>query len=246
MTAPITTVPTPSPAAAAGRNGKSSADSSFTFDDLVSIVNPLQHIPIVSTLYRNITGDTIKPLERIMGDTLYGGMLGFASGVADVIFEDVTGKDIGATALAFLEGEDGSENVATADRSSATQAADASQAAAAADASASTNTSLVANGPPRALIPQAQAAATAAAIAPVAMASTAPTTAGNPSAADQPAANGPPRSLQPQQDSQSRSAELALLGALNAQGIDADLSQRALAAYQKSLTTSPIGSTAIH
>ena len=56
----------------------------FSFHDLVSIVNPLQHIPIVATLYRAMTGDTIKPLERVAGDSLYGGLWGFVSSVANV------------------------------------------------------------------------------------------------------------------------------------------------------------------
>src|SRR5215470_6180450 len=29
----------------------------FGFGDLVDIVNPLQHIPVVATIYRNMTGD---------------------------------------------------------------------------------------------------------------------------------------------------------------------------------------------
>ena len=34
----------------------------FTFLDMLDIINPLQHIPVVSTLYRAITGDTIEPI----------------------------------------------------------------------------------------------------------------------------------------------------------------------------------------
>ena len=78
----------------------------FSFRDLVSIVNPLQHFPIVSTLYRKFTGDTIKPLERLAGDTLYGGWIGFVSSAANLVFEKVTGRDVGDTVLAFLGGED--------------------------------------------------------------------------------------------------------------------------------------------
>ena len=81
-------------------------DGDFSFHDLISIVNPLQHIPIVSTLYRAVTGDSIKPLERIAGDTLYGGAWGFVSSVANLAFKDLTGKDFGETALALVEGDD--------------------------------------------------------------------------------------------------------------------------------------------
>src|ERR1700733_11293990 len=84
---------------------KHAADDDFTFDDLVSIVNPLQHIPVVSTVYRSLTGDTIKPFERILGDTLYGGLWGCVSAVANVIYQDVTGKDFGQTVLDFAKSE---------------------------------------------------------------------------------------------------------------------------------------------
>lgn len=79
-------------------------DSGFSFHDILNIVNPLQHIPIVSTLYRAITGDTIKPFDKIAGDTLYGGVIGFVSSMADTVFQAVTGKDFGDTVLAFFTG----------------------------------------------------------------------------------------------------------------------------------------------
>jgi hypothetical protein len=100
-------------------------DWDFSFHDLVSIVNPLQHIPVVSTLYRKLTGDTIKPLERIAGDTLYGGWMGLVSSVANLVFEKETGKDFGDTVLAFLQGDSVSNPAATpaptADKAAATQ-----------------------------------------------------------------------------------------------------------------------------
>jgi hypothetical protein len=86
---------------------------SFNFHDLVSVVNPLQHLPIVSLIYRAATGDTIKPLERIAGDTLYGGLWGLVSSVANVAFQEITGKDFGDTAIALLEGNDGAQDVAS-------------------------------------------------------------------------------------------------------------------------------------
>ncbi|HEV2563131.1 MAG TPA: hypothetical protein VGT78_13415 [Rhizomicrobium sp.] len=96
----------PAVAPAATDNTASSSDSGFSFDDLIDIVNPLQHIPIVSTLYRHITGDTIKPLEKIAGDTLYGGLTGLGSSVADFAFQKITGKNLGDTVLAFVLGDD--------------------------------------------------------------------------------------------------------------------------------------------
>lgn len=252
MTASIATISASSPAAPASAAGKSSAGESFTFDDLVSIVNPLQHIPIVSTIYRAVTGDTIKPLERIIGDTLYGGIPGFASGVANVVFEDVTGKDVGATALAMLEGDDDTRNVASSD-TPAPDASSSTQSAMAASPLPAITTALVANGPPRPLMPQAaqtspvEDVVATSATKTVSVASAAPASGVTNVPSDQPIANGPPRSLQPQQVSDAADpAALALLGAMNAQGIDADLSQRAFAAYQRSLSTMPVDSLTIH
>ncbi len=83
-----------------------SGDLDFSFDDLVDIVNPLQHLPIVGTLYRAITHDTIKTPEKIAGDTLYGGLWGFVSSVADTAFQALTGKNFGDTVLALFTGGD--------------------------------------------------------------------------------------------------------------------------------------------
>ncbi|HEY4944186.1 MAG TPA: hypothetical protein VII56_22350 [Rhizomicrobium sp.] len=89
--------PAPVPPAA------STDESGFSFGDLLDIVNPLQHIPVVSTLYRAITGDTIKTFPKIAGDLLFGGVEGFASSVADTVFTQITGKSVGDTVLAFAE-----------------------------------------------------------------------------------------------------------------------------------------------
>src|ERR1700749_822231 len=79
-------------------------DSGFSFHDLLDIVNPLQHIPVVSTLYRHLTGDTPKAFPKIAGDLLYGGVEGFVGSLADTVFEKVTGKSFGDTVLAKVEG----------------------------------------------------------------------------------------------------------------------------------------------
>lgn len=51
-------------------------DDGLTFADVIDIVNPLQHIPVISTFYRKLTGDTIDPAMRIAGGALFGGPLG--------------------------------------------------------------------------------------------------------------------------------------------------------------------------
>jgi hypothetical protein len=71
------------------------------FDDLLDIVNPLQHLPVVGTLYRAITDDKIGTVAKVAGDALYGGLWGAVGALADTAFEAVTGKDFGATMLAL-------------------------------------------------------------------------------------------------------------------------------------------------
>lgn len=72
------------------------------FHHLLDVINPLQHLPLVGTLYRAITGDHLGPVEKVMGDTLYGGLWGAVSSVADVAFEGLTGKSVEDTVLGWF------------------------------------------------------------------------------------------------------------------------------------------------
>ena len=81
-------------------------EDGFTISDLVDLVNPLQHIPVVSTIYRALTGDDIAPAARILGGSVLGGPLGFAASVVNVAIEDATDRDIGGHVWAWLNGED--------------------------------------------------------------------------------------------------------------------------------------------
>jgi hypothetical protein len=76
--------------------------SGLSFGDLLDVINPLQHIPIISTIYRRITGDTMSPAAEIAGGALYGGIVGTVASVADVLFTQETGKDFGETVFAWL------------------------------------------------------------------------------------------------------------------------------------------------
>lgn len=70
-------------------------DDGFSFSDVLDVVNPLQHIPFVSTFYREATGDTLAAAPRVMGSTLFFGPIGLAGALANVFVEESTGKDIG-------------------------------------------------------------------------------------------------------------------------------------------------------
>ncbi|MEO1250451.1 MAG: hypothetical protein AAFW76_11535 [Pseudomonadota bacterium] len=75
------------------------------FADFLDIINPLQHIPIVSTIYRSITGDQINPGSRLIGSTLLGGPVGFAVASANVASQMATGRDVGEGLIAQLTGQ---------------------------------------------------------------------------------------------------------------------------------------------
>ena len=74
----------------------------FTFFDFLDIINPLQHIPIISTIYRSITGDQIDPGSRIAGASLFGGPLGGAVASMDVAIKHKTGLDIVEHSVTFF------------------------------------------------------------------------------------------------------------------------------------------------
>jgi hypothetical protein len=80
-------------------------DGESFFHHILDVVNPLQHLPVVGTIYRAITGEHIGPIEKIAGDGLYGGVWGAATSAADVAFEAVTGKSVEDTVLAWLKGD---------------------------------------------------------------------------------------------------------------------------------------------
>jgi hypothetical protein len=118
------------------------------------------------------------------------------SSVANVAYQEITGKDFGDTALAFLEGK--SDTSSTSSSTAPTALASNGVSAKASSLSAHANVqSLVAYGPPRAL----QASMTIA---------------------------------QPPDDTSDQS----LMSAISENGFDSALSQRALAAYNKSLAAS--------
>jgi hypothetical protein len=75
-------------------------------DTLIDIVNPLQHLPIVATLYRSLTGDEISGPARLVGGALFGGPLGAVSAAVNLAVKDATGGDIGDHMLALVTGEE--------------------------------------------------------------------------------------------------------------------------------------------
>ncbi len=80
-------------------------EDGFGFFDLLDIVNPLQHIPLVSVAYRAITGDEIKSMPRILGGAVFGGPAGAAMGIVNAVIEEETGEDIIGAATSLVRGD---------------------------------------------------------------------------------------------------------------------------------------------
>lgn len=79
-------------------------DLSLDFGDLLDAVNPLQHLPGVSQVYRHATGDEIGLPARLAGGFLFGGPIGLLGSAAMAAFEGVTGDDPLGHLVALAEG----------------------------------------------------------------------------------------------------------------------------------------------
>lgn len=78
----------------------------FTFGDLIDIINPLQHIPVVNTVYRALTGDQISTGAKLAGGVLLGGGLGLVASAVEVVHKGATGKTMTESVVAALAGSD--------------------------------------------------------------------------------------------------------------------------------------------
>lgn len=59
-----------------------------TFDEAVRALNPLHHIPLVGTIYRAVTGETIQPAFRVLGGFATGGPLGAITAAISALIEE--------------------------------------------------------------------------------------------------------------------------------------------------------------
>ncbi len=84
---------------------KAKESENVGFADIVDMVNPLQHIPLVNIAYQKITGDEIKPISQIIGGGVFGGALGAGGALVNVAIKAETGKNIGEHAIAMVDTE---------------------------------------------------------------------------------------------------------------------------------------------
>lgn len=89
----------------------------LSFADVLDIVNPLQHVPVIGHLYRNVTGDSIDPGSRLLGGTLFFGPLGTVGAGVNVLVQHETGKDLGGHVAAMFADDDAPVEVAAGDAS---------------------------------------------------------------------------------------------------------------------------------
>ncbi len=85
--------------------GKTDPAASFSFRDVLDVINPLHHIPIIGGIYRAVTGDEIKAPARILGGGIFGGIIGAVVGIINTVLSEVTGKDAGEHMMAAFNND---------------------------------------------------------------------------------------------------------------------------------------------
>lgn len=92
-----TAKPADSGAPAAAASSPDSTDDGFGFLDVLSMLNPLQYLPVVGSFYRALTGDTIPEAVRDIGSlaisAVTGGPIGVAVSAAVTALEKLVGVD---------------------------------------------------------------------------------------------------------------------------------------------------------
>jgi hypothetical protein len=68
---------------------------SLSFGELLDVVNPLHHLPVVGDVYRGITNDKISAVARVTGGAIYGGAIGGAVSIVNAAVEEHTGQLLG-------------------------------------------------------------------------------------------------------------------------------------------------------
>ena len=124
--------------------GSGTAERELTFDQFLDAINPLHHIPVVGTLYRQLTGDTIDSSASMVGSVIYGGPLGMVAGLVNAVVSESSGSTLGEHALAMVTGE--APATTLAERPSGQDAGDAQPEAAAGERLAATSSSVAPDG----------------------------------------------------------------------------------------------------
>jgi hypothetical protein len=74
------------------------------FKSVLDVVNPLQQLPVVGSIYRNATGESISTFARLAGGALMGGPMGLAAAAVNAAIEMMTGNDLSGHLMAAAGG----------------------------------------------------------------------------------------------------------------------------------------------
>ncbi len=108
--------------ASSGKSFFSASNDAPSFRDVLDAINPLNHIPVVSTIYQHAVGHTPSTASNLVGGTLYGGPIGFVASLASEIVDSATGSSPAEKLYAALTG-DSSTQVASANSNGEQQVA---------------------------------------------------------------------------------------------------------------------------
>ena len=86
-----------------------------SFDEVMNSINPMHHIPVVSTIYRAVSGDTIGMGPRMIGAAIIGGPVGLIIAGITAFIEEMSGATISEHLAALFEGITGDDEPAPAD-----------------------------------------------------------------------------------------------------------------------------------
>ncbi len=96
---------TPLPQARRDNQGNFWSGEAPSFKDALDTINPLQHIPVVSTVYQAMTGDMPSSGAKIAGGALFGGPIGLVALHLRQIVQSATGAGIAGNLMAAIEGK---------------------------------------------------------------------------------------------------------------------------------------------
>ncbi|MCW8929531.1 MAG: hypothetical protein OQL19_04755 [Gammaproteobacteria bacterium] len=92
----------------------------FTFGDVIDMINPMHHLPVVSKYYREHTEDDASEGSRLVGGALFGGLIGGVAGVftsmANAAVRHETHQDVSEQIIAMAE--ESFENITASEKDS--------------------------------------------------------------------------------------------------------------------------------
>lgn len=92
--------------------------ANYSFDDLLRGLNPLHHLPVVGTIYRAITGETVPAPQRIVvsavAGAFFGGPLGVLGTIVSTLAEEFIRLGPDPSCPRFDDPESGAKNATAA------------------------------------------------------------------------------------------------------------------------------------